>query len=546
MVRGKKDHQTGRETRFAKCGPEQRFVYKNYPTYIWRGVKLDNHSSNMVYLGMKIKVCGKTTQLHINYKTIIKFKYKRQSKMNRIKKKLNFENVSKTRGSKNKQREEILNEAEKEELSKEIDNTIEKMNDDSEDSNDKNIEETTESSAKPDLENENESGKEEENGNENGNENENELGDRNNTQSTSVVLSNIKTEDEIDLKNQRDLFIFTTTKVSPDLVNAFFTSKENLILVFKNQADKTGFMKRTDLKRIFGKDMTMEDSRKEFYFLVRNIPKSYDEDFVKTVMKLRFNIDCVVKIFKSQSRFTAKISTNAPRQIEPVIKEGKIKLGYTFHKVHLPMSRAIEICRRCGKYGHKKPKCVSKNILCTFCSEDHEREQCEATTPCCIYCREQHPATSVLCGYRKRKRMQMKERTIERYNKDWNLKLEYSPLRTGLTQKFRGVLKRAVSKASNEISQKVRSSKKRGLRNIDKSSYNFYSIKITHNYQLVPLITFELTDLRGLFKPKIESTTFIYTFFNKRIIIELSNLKVFKLTIIIYNNNKVRCILETL
>lgn len=65
-----------------------------------------------------------------------------------------------------------------------------------------------------------------------------------------------------------------------------------------------------------------------------------------------------------------------------------------------------------------------------------------------------HHATFILCGYRKIKRMQMKERTIERYQKGWDFKSEYSPVKTGFTRKFRGVFIELYAKHRTKYSKK--------------------------------------------------------------------------------------------
>ena len=55
------------------------------------------------------------------------------------------------------------------------------------------------------------------------------------------------------------------------------------------------------------------------------------------------------------------------------------------------------LCRRCGRYGHHKSTCRSKDVHCVSCSGLHLVDECDAPEPFCLHCGGPHPAWSREC-----------------------------------------------------------------------------------------------------------------------------------------------------
>lgn len=444
------------------------------------------------------KTCMYITYSYNNFnKTDTKSYYRCGTKTNfdKVARKLKFDNINKVRGTDLKKvTKEKIKKPNKFKMTDEKNGTTNMQDEEADNPDEKYEKEETESMQDDEEKKENAPTEPEENDeNENAHEN---IEDED--ESKTLIISNVGNMQGVNLKNSKELFLFTT-RITPNLQNAFFTKKENIVLIFQNKVKKKEFIQNSNLAQIFGANIKIQTTKKVFLFFLRNLPESYDKQFIENLIEQKYRIKTTVEILKDGKRISAKVTTNKPKNLEQTIKKGKMKLGYTNHKLHLPMPKSTEICRKCGKYGHNKKECKSLQPKCTFCTKEHERRNCNERTPICLYCKEQHPSTSVLCPYRKSRRELIRKRMIEKLNDEWNMNLDSSPMKTGLTERFKKIAKKAINKATKDIHTKVEESKKRGIRILNKKPYfvlidlisqintnRFSLILITklHNYHL--------------------------------------------------------------
>merc|ERR1711991_404051 len=146
-------------------------------------------------------------------------------------------------------------------------------------------------------------------------------------ESKTLIISNVGNMQGVNLKNSKELFLFTT-RITPNLQNAFFTKKENIVLIFQNKVKKKEFIQNSNLAQIFGANIKIQTTKKVFLFFLRNLPESYDKQFIENLIEQKYRIKTTVEILKDGKRISAKVTTNKPKNLEQTIKKGKMKLGY--------------------------------------------------------------------------------------------------------------------------------------------------------------------------------------------------------------------------
>ena len=57
---------------------------------------------------------------------------------------------------------------------------------------------------------------------------------------------------------------------------------------------------------------------------------------------------------------------------------------------------------------------------------------------------------------------------IEKLNDEWNMNLDSTPMKTGLTERFKKIAEKGINKATKDIHTKVEESKKRVIRILNK------------------------------------------------------------------------------
>merc|ERR1711991_393297 len=97
--------------------------------------------------------------------------------------------------------------------------------------------------------------------------------DEDEDESKTLIISNVGNMQGVNLKNSKELFLFTT-RITPNLQNAFFTKKENIVLIFQNKVKKKEFIQNSNLAQIFGANIKIQTTKKVFLFFLRNLPES--------------------------------------------------------------------------------------------------------------------------------------------------------------------------------------------------------------------------------------------------------------------------------
>merc|ERR1711991_589429 len=144
--------------------------------------------------------------------------------------------------------------------------------------------------------------------------------------------------------------------------------------------------------KVFGPESKLEIFNKSIHKVVIHYVPTYisDED-VNTHFK-----DEGIGISEIKSKSLNDINT------QNVLLEKKwLKICNKKFKISKYINKKITQCFRCQKFGHTANICYVKNIVCRFCSKNHNSKDCDQKNNLkCSNCGENHKLNSFQCKHK--------------------------------------------------------------------------------------------------------------------------------------------------
>ena len=193
-------------------------------------------------------------------------------------------------------------------------------------------------------------------------------------------------------------------KPNAKIINAYISNQEELIIKVNSQLEESK-LKSEWPNDAFTSGIELINKKIKFYLALKNVDLDFDITDQETLnyMTNEYNITSLMRLVKK--------STNSPLRIikaivadknsyDSIIKEGKIKLGYTSIKVTpWNFGEQSDQCFNCLKFGHSSKSCKAPPC-CLRCAENHNFKECnmkDETRLKCANCKGNHAACSKSC-----------------------------------------------------------------------------------------------------------------------------------------------------
>ena len=232
------------------------------------------------------------------------------------------------------------------------------------------------------------------------------------------------------------------------------TRKGGVVIIFENEDDRKDFLDLGNKICVpFGEKCTYripeERKYKALIFKIRNI---YSEKFTQEQIKVNLSgVTNVVLFGEKGNQKTARVEFKSEKCLAEAISKRKVKIGYFWNQMSLPLVRTNGLCLNCGELGHKKNKC-KKTTKCMKCGDQHKTELCNSKKKECINCKGPHSTKSKHCLKIKSIRMDELENRTEKLLKTYNKNgISAGSLNGRIEQELKETYKKELTRAKRRV-----------------------------------------------------------------------------------------------